>query len=141
MAYLTRLREVKLASDPEAHAASTDRETYDWLIWGNPFSFRLGEIHFLLGDYDSAIDAYERSLKLKADHYNAFYRLGLAYERLGEPDKAVANFEKYIGVTELNAYDGTALRRERSCGAIRACHSISRPEALLDSRQQLERLR
>ena len=29
-----------------------------------------------------AIAAYERSLKLKPDHYNSFYRLGQAYDRL-----------------------------------------------------------
>ena len=101
----------------------------------------MGEVFFLQGDIDKAIEAYERSLKLAPGHYNSNYRLGLAYDQKREVSKAIANFEKYIGTTDLNAYDGSAVGREKACAASKVCHPISRPVAIADAQQRLDRLR
>lgn len=140
-AYLDRMRELKISYDNDADALPDDHSTYDWLFAGVPLSFRMGEIYLLQGQVDKAIAAYDRSIDLKEDHYNTFYRLGLAHERIGQANKAIANYEKYIGVTELNAYDASALGREDGCAAWPVCHSISRPVAVTDATRRIERLR
>ncbi len=108
---------------------------------GTPISFTMGEIYFLQGKLDLATAAYERSLDLSPNHYNSFYRLGLIYDQRGDRTKAIDYLEKYNGVTELNWYDSSAAGRETGCAATKACHSISRPVALDDTRLRLGRLR
>jgi serine/threonine protein kinase/tetratricopeptide (TPR) repeat protein len=140
LAYLEQMRELRMAYD-SADTLPDDPGEYEWLLYGVPFSFKLGELYMLKGQLDEAIAAYERSLDLKADHYNSFYRLGLAYEQKGQADKAIANYKKYIDVDELNAYDASALGREDGCAAWAVCHPISRPAAVADAKQRIEQLR
>jgi tetratricopeptide (TPR) repeat protein len=139
LSYLHNIRELYVARLGEEDATMQDPDNFDWLLRGVPFSFRLGEIHFLRGDMESAIEDYERGLEIAPEHYNSFYRLGLAYESLGETDRAIENFRKYIDVSELNSYDATAIGREETCAAIPACHSISRPVAVKEAMQRIDR--
>jgi tetratricopeptide (TPR) repeat protein len=99
LSYLDRMRELKIARLIEAGEASPDPASVDWLDWGVPFAFRVGELRLRQGDVDGAIDAYERSLELAPDHSNSYYRLGVAYDEKGEKKKATANLGRYIGVT------------------------------------------
>jgi tetratricopeptide (TPR) repeat protein len=134
------MREAKiLFEDPDA--LPDDPSQYEWHDYGVPIAFRKGEIYRLKGDLDKAIAAYERGLELNGDYYNSFYRLGLAYEQVGQTKKAVANYQKYIDVTELNAYDASALGREEGCAAWAVCHPISRPVAVADATRRIKRLR
>jgi tetratricopeptide (TPR) repeat protein len=140
MSYLNEIEDLLVARRAETDSPSIEGRDRDWLLMGVPFSFRKGEVLLQQGDLDNAIAAYEQSVRLMPNHYNSYYRLGLAYDEAGEPDRAIANFEKYIGVTELNAYDATALGREDSCAASPVCHSISRPVAVADAQDRIARL-
>jgi tetratricopeptide (TPR) repeat protein len=141
MEYLRQIRQLRIKPSDSEVVQHVDPDSDDWLLIGVPLSFRIGEVYLLQGNIEKAAEAFERSLDLKPDHYNSFYRLGIVYELLGKTDKAIANLEKFIAVTDLNAYDATALGRESSCAATKVCHSISRPDALADARQRLKRLR
>jgi tetratricopeptide (TPR) repeat protein len=138
---LHHMRDLRLQGLGELGNEDLDLKSVDWLRIGVPYSFRIGEIALLRGDAHEAIAAYEQSLKLKPSHYNSSYRLGLAYKAAGERERAISHLRTYMDVEELNAYDATAMGREASCGAIKACHSISRPEALANAEQIIGELR
>jgi tetratricopeptide (TPR) repeat protein len=140
LTYLRLMRDAHIAHLGDADDEQLGLDDYDWLYFGTPFSFLMGEIYFLQSKLDEALQAYLRSLVLKPDHYKSFYRLGQVYDLLGDEDKAIANSEKYIGVTELNWYDSSATGREEGCAASRVCHSISRPVAVDDARRRIARL-
>ena len=141
LTYLYQLQKLHMAHRDHGEDQQVNAEDYDWLYNGVPISFTMGDIYFLQGNLDRATTAYEWSLELAPDHYNAFYRLGLANDQLGEQAKAIDYFERYVGVTDFNYYDSSAAGRERGCAVTTACHSISRPVALDDARLRLERLR
>ncbi len=55
--------------------------------------------------YESAVDLFQRVVKLEPKHKDAWNDLGNAYMGLGKYDDAIAAFKKQI---EINAYDGYA---------------------------------
>lgn len=141
LSFLSRMQELHIAHRDYTGDAQFDSDGYDWVYLGIPISFTLGEIYLLQGNLDLAEAAYERSLELNSDNYNSFYRLGLINDQRGKDTEAIDYLEKYVGVTELSWYDSSAAGREAGCAETKACHSISRPIALEDARQRLERLR
>lgn len=50
--------------------------------------YKLGVMHEFRGEYDAAIDQYEKTISLKGDHAKALTALGRIYIRKGEPKKA-----------------------------------------------------
>jgi Flp pilus assembly protein TadD len=46
------------------------------------------------GKYKLAIESLRRAIELRPTEPRAYYQLGLAYRRLGEPDLAKQQFEK-----------------------------------------------
>ena len=53
---------------------------------------QLGNAAYDVEDWTKAVDAYERSLKLRAGDANVLTDLGVAYRNLGNTDKALAMF-------------------------------------------------
>jgi tetratricopeptide (TPR) repeat protein len=61
----------------------------------NPVAFfQLGVLRYSSSDFVGAISALERAVTISADYANARYFLGLSYDRLGEKERAIAQFNK-----------------------------------------------
>lgn len=50
--------------------------------------YKLGVMHEFRGEYDAAIEQYEKTISLKGDHTRALISLGRIYIQKGEPKKA-----------------------------------------------------
>jgi clan AA aspartic protease (TIGR02281 family) len=70
-----------------------------------------GNSRLLLADYGKAIDDYSAVIRIAADHARSYYQRGLAYEKLGQPEKALADFQRRLdeAPTDLEA-DGAIAR-------------------------------
>ena len=70
-----------------------------------------GNSRFFLADYGKAIDDYSAVIRMAADHARSYYQRGLAYEKLGQPEKALADFQRRLdeAPTDLEA-DGAIAR-------------------------------
>lgn len=70
----------------------------------------IGDIYRRAEDYHAAIDAYNRAAdaigkgKLSADHWELFYARGMAYERLGDMDKADADLRRALSYQPDHPY-------------------------------------
>lgn len=75
----------------------------------NPeYAYQLGVVISAQGDaegvsqadreskYNGSIQAYQDSIKLNPKHYKAYYRMGVLYERLDQPEQADQAFRKSI---------------------------------------------
>jgi len=58
-----------------------------------------GDKCFFAGQYDKAVAEYEKVKNLLAGEFSIYYRLGLAYEKMDDLDKALESFQKSF---ELN---------------------------------------
>jgi len=62
--------------------------------------YNLGVVYAQAERYDEAIEAYQQSLELDPKNADAYYNLGLLYERIeAQPEKAAWHYRKYL---ELN---------------------------------------
>jgi tetratricopeptide (TPR) repeat protein len=80
---------------------------------------KLAEAHLQLGNlysdqnkYAEAIPEYTRALELNSDLADAYYRLGQAYVRTGEKDRAQEQFEVYQKIREQHLADLEKQRAE-----------------------------
>jgi len=60
-----------------------------------------GMAHFVMGEYQKAIEDFTSALKLKPDYFRAFNNRGIAYRMLHQYRDALADFEHSL---HLNAY-------------------------------------
>jgi len=59
----------------------------------------LGDVyHFLLNDFDAAIDCYQKQIKLNPRKAIAFNNLGCIYDQKGDPEEAVKHYYKALEV-------------------------------------------
>lgn len=80
---------------------------------------KLAEAHLQLGnlysdqnEYAEAIPEYKRALELNSDLADAYYRLGQAYVRTGEKDRAQEQFQVYQKIREQHLADLDKQRAE-----------------------------
>jgi tetratricopeptide (TPR) repeat protein len=57
-----------------------------------------GNAYYVKREYQTAIDSYTKAIELFANYPGAYAGRGLAYEQLGVPDKALADFRSAISV-------------------------------------------
>jgi tetratricopeptide (TPR) repeat protein len=57
---------------------------------------QLGNAAYDADDSRLAVDVYERALKIRGDDANVLTDLGVSYRNLGEPDKALAMFDRAL---------------------------------------------
>ena len=60
----------------------------------------MGNLYYDQGEYAEAIPEYVRALELNSDLADAHYRLGQAYVRTGEKDRAQEQFQVYQRLRE-----------------------------------------
>ncbi|GHU58495.1 hypothetical protein FACS1894133_3350 [Clostridia bacterium] len=55
-----------------------------------------GYNYYEKGDFDKAIEEYDKAIELKADYAEAYNGRGMSYDELGKYDKAIADYDKAI---------------------------------------------
>ncbi|HMK66794.1 MAG TPA: tetratricopeptide repeat protein, partial [Thermodesulfobacteriota bacterium] len=91
---------------------------------------KLGDLYFDSNNYDKAINAYNKSLKLKPDNPDVLTDLGVMYQRMGNPDSAIKSFDKAI---EINPRHETS----RFNKGIVLLHDLNDREAALKAWEEL----
>ena len=61
--------------------------------------YQVGEVHRLLGDEASSMEAYDRATVLDPANHAAFVMLGWAHHRAGDPARALALFERAVALS------------------------------------------
>ena len=57
--------------------------------------YGLGGIYNYRNEYERAVQAFETVIKLDPTHFNARYSLGFTYEKIGKPELAKTEYERY----------------------------------------------
>jgi len=65
--------------------------------------FAAGQLAESQNNPASAIDQYERAIKLEPKHSASLYRLGIVYAQLKRYNEAVAVWKQYVNVTDASA--------------------------------------
>jgi tetratricopeptide (TPR) repeat protein len=95
--------QIELAKENFDAAAELFKKAFD--TTGNLYDqFMLATVHLKAGQYESAVDIFERLLSRSVYWYRygavlkikALYYLGLTYEKSGEVKKAAENYEKFL---------------------------------------------
>ena len=73
---------------------------------------QLGSLYFSKRDYNRAIGYYAQAIAADPQLGEAHYRLGVAYDRLGEADKAKQEFQLHDQIEKAQAEDIERQRRE-----------------------------
>ena len=73
--------------------------------------FKNGSALVLDGKYEEAILELDKTIEIKAEFADAYYTRGLAYEKIGEVDKAVNDYEKCIKLSKDSELLATAKMR------------------------------
>ncbi len=73
---------------------------------------QLGALYFSRRDYNKAIGYYEQAIAADPQLGEAHYRLGVAYDRLGESDKAKQEFQLHDQIEKAQAQEIERQRRE-----------------------------
>jgi tetratricopeptide (TPR) repeat protein len=67
------------------------------------FAFQLGSLYWRKEEMRKAREEFERAINLFPNFANARYFLGLAFDKLGEKEKAIEQFEKIASFSKENA--------------------------------------
>ena len=57
--------------------------------------YGLGGIYNYRNEYEKAVQAFKTVIKLDPTHFNARYSLGFTYEKIGKPELAEIEYERY----------------------------------------------
>ncbi|HJZ12079.1 MAG TPA: protein kinase, partial [Acidobacteriota bacterium] len=66
-------------------------------------AFEQGNDSFRKGDYAKSVEFYETSLRQTPQFARGYLRLSMAYDRLGEPEKAIQNLEQALKIGNIDA--------------------------------------
>ena len=68
--------------------------------------FNRGDTYDKLGQYQLAIEDFNKAISLKPDYANAYYNRGIAYVKLGQYQLAIEDYNKAISLKPdyANAY-------------------------------------
>ena len=109
------LIELKSGRAVQAIAKFKEALQYRPPIWNiDAYEDCLANAYLELGRYDEAIAEYERILKLNPNYPLVHFRLAQVYERKSQPDRARAEYEKFLEVwksAELNIPEVLAAKR------------------------------
>lgn len=96
-------------------------EAYTKAVQLNPADaqsyYNLGYMHLELKLYKQALDYFSRAIKAKDRNYQAFYGRGYAYEMIGNPEAAKADYRKSLEILPIYEPAKVALARVKSIDA------------------------
>jgi tetratricopeptide (TPR) repeat protein len=77
------------------------------------YRFALGTSLYHLGDFSSASREFERVMEMDPGPGNtkALYSLAVCYEKMGEKEKAIAAWERYLELDSTSAWAAEARKR------------------------------
>ena len=81
-------------------------------------SYQNGNRQYTSGQIGSAILAYQQAIALRPDYAEAHYGLGVIYERLQQPDKAIQEYQQVIQSDLINLDLLTQLRTRNKLGRL-----------------------
>lgn len=70
-----------------------------------PLWFNKGNVHYLQGDFTSAIAAYSRAIELKANMGEAYYNRGYVYMKMGNTQAGISDLSKAGELGVVKAYN------------------------------------
>ncbi len=73
---------------------------------------QLGNLDYSRRDFDKAIDYYTKAIEVKPELVDAHYRLAVAYDRIGETQKARQQFQLHDEIKQQQAAEIERQRRE-----------------------------
>ncbi len=79
--------------------------------FGNAF-LQLGNLEYSRRNFEKAIEDYTRTIEVNPDLVDAHYRLAIAYDRIGEKEKANQQFQLHDEMKKQQAADIERERRE-----------------------------
>lgn len=59
----------------------------------------LGNVYLMQGKYSDAINEYEKAVNLDKNNVEAIYDIAMAYEKVGNKEKAVESYKKFIEIS------------------------------------------
>ena len=84
--------------EDESDAASDVQEFHPWDPHKAAKDVEVGDYYFKRKNYRAAIDRYKEALVYKENDAMANFRLGQTYEKMKQPEEAVAHYEAYLKI-------------------------------------------
>ena len=72
----------------------------------------VGEIHFLSGNFQGAAEAFREATRVSQDFARAHYNLAVAYNALGEPDRAIEALERVLEILPEDSEDREQVEKD-----------------------------
>ena len=72
---------------------------------------RLGVVYWNMKKYDTAVKIFNRVVQKDPNYGKALFYLGLSYESLGDEDKAIETYKKYLTVNNNDPYRKVLIAR------------------------------
>jgi len=73
---------------------------------------QLGTIHFVSGNYQGAVEAFEEASKLKSDWPIAHYNLAVVFNAMGEADKAIEQLRETLALLPADSPDRERVEKD-----------------------------
>jgi tetratricopeptide (TPR) repeat protein len=86
------------ASDDASGADSDVQEFHPWDPHKANKDVEVGDFYFKRRNYRAALDRYKEALYYKDNDAMANLRLGQTYEKMNQPDEAIAHYEAYLKI-------------------------------------------
>jgi tetratricopeptide (TPR) repeat protein len=91
------------SADPDDEDAASDapsdvQEFHPWDPHKAAKDVEVGDYYFKRRNYRGALDRYKEALYYKENDAMANFRLGQTYEKMKQPDEAVAHYEAYLKI-------------------------------------------
>lgn len=92
-------------------------ELHPWNPYRAVKDDEVGDFYLKQGDYKGAVARYEDALLYKNNDAVANFRLGQCFEKLGQPDEAVAHYQAYLKILPQGPYAKQAKKALEKLGA------------------------
>jgi hypothetical protein len=96
-------------------------KAYNWVVSENPYQgkywYRLGDIHYHLGDYEASTQAYRKAIDLGDNRHDATYNIGRNYALQNQPEAAVEWLEKTLYDGRFESSNGPEIREQLQSGS------------------------
>ncbi len=84
--------------DGESDAASDVQEFHPWDPHRAAKDVEVGDYYFKRKNYKGALERYKEALVYKENDAMANFRLGQTYEKMKQPEEAVAHYQAYLKI-------------------------------------------
>jgi len=86
------------ATGDTAPAPNDVQEMHPWNPYRATKDDEVGDFYFKRGNYKAAVARYEDALQFKEHDAVANFRLGECYEKMDQPEEAIAHYKEYLRI-------------------------------------------